>query len=510
VRLSLAVMILQSSYLFDDSSGFTTVSTSRPPPLSQPVSIRRRSPRCRRILYSSDLEASTTGENSHEVAAEQQEVYFSPNPVTNEEYGIDDVNEVDTENSLNEYSFFDEAIIYVKAGSGGQGASVFKKGNKGQNSIPDGGNGGRGGDVVMVSDDSLNTLAGLTNAWRPNAFGGGGAARQNARFRFMSFTAENGADGGRGYRNGKYGKEVVIRVPPGTFVQEEVDIKEWDEEAGKEIVVRTECYDIGSVDLEFNQQLVVAVGGEGGEGSGAVGNKGRGVKRARTGPVGGERKRLKLTLKVVADVALVAVPNAGKSTTLASVTRAKPKISNYPFTTLIPNLGVWVPQEALYGEETTRTRGSGSKGLILCDIPGLVSGAADGRGLGHAFLRHVERCHVILHIIDATSADPIGDFKMINKELMRYGTGKLAQMPQVVVVNKVDVWEDENKEDWEKGLQTKMSRDELQKSLTEAMAHTRLMWMSAKEKDGVDDLMKRLSAFVTKVKETERERLVEI
>mmetsp|Transcript_7253 Transcript_7253/g.10681 ORF Transcript_7253/g.10681 Transcript_7253/m.10681 type:complete len:135 (+) Transcript_7253:1260-1664(+) len=131
-------------------------------------------------------------------------------------------------------------------------------------------------------------------------------------------------------------------------------------------------------------------------------------------------------------------------------------------------------------------------------------------GLVMLFLRHVERCHVILHIIDATSADPIGDFKMINKELMRYGTGKLAQMPQVVVVNKVDVWEDENKEDWEKGLQTKMSRDELQKSLTEAMAHTRLMWMSAKEKDGVDDLMKRLSAFVTKVKETERERLVEI
>jgi len=117
-------------------------------------------------------------------------------------------------------------------------------------------------------------------------------------------------------------------------------------------------------------------------------------------------------------------------------------------------------------------------------------------------LRHVERCHVILHIIDATSVDPIGDFKMINRELVKYGTGKLAQMPQVVVVNKIDAWDDQSasKEEWEKGLQTKMSREELDIGLKEAMAHTRLMWMSAKEKDGLDDLMTRLSMFVTKVK----------
>ena len=219
--LSLVAILLQSN-CFDDANGFT-ISIRGPTTCSV---VNRK-----RILRASDPEAATD-ENSH---TEQQEVYFSPNPVTNEDYDIEGVNEVDTENSLSEYSFFDEAIIYVKAGSGGQGGSVFKKGKKGQNSVPDGGNGGQGGDVIMVVDDSLNTLAGLTNAWRPNAFGGGGAARQNTRFRHMSFSAENGADGGRGYRNGKYGKEVIIRVPPGTFVQEEVVIKEWDEEAGKEV-----------------------------------------------------------------------------------------------------------------------------------------------------------------------------------------------------------------------------------------------------------------------------------
>ena len=245
-------------------------------------------------------------------------------------------------------------------------------------------------------------MAGLTNAWRPNSFGGGGAARQNSNYRYQSFVAENGHDGGRGYANGKYGREVIIRVPPGTVIQEEVDIKEFDEETGEAKIIDTILEDIGSVNLDKTPQLVVCSGGEGGEGTAAVG-KSRGVRRPRTGPVGGQRKRLKLTLKVVADVALVAVPNAGKSTFLASVTRAKPKISNvsiiiesymvsqiffnrfqyhqflqYPFTTLIPNLGVWVPEESLFGaDQQSKTKGAGSKGLILCDIPGLVSGAAE-------------------------------------------------------------------------------------------------------------------------------------
>ena len=145
--------------------------------------------------------------------------------------------------------------------------------------------------------------------------------------------------------------------------------------------------------------------------------------------------------------------------------------------------------------------GAGSTGLVLCDVPGLVAGAAKGVGLGHAFLRHVERCHVILHLVDATSSDPVADFQMLNREIFKYGTGQLAQMPQVVVVNKIDSFEGKG-EDWEKGLRTKYTREELEEKLKDVMPHSRLMWMSAKEKEGVDDLMARMAAFVDKVKET--------
>jgi GTP-binding protein len=168
---------------------------------------------------------------------------------------------------------------------------------------------------LLVIDDSLNTLAGLTNAWRPNSFGGSGAASQ-VREQRKTFRAENGADGSRQFKNGRYGKDAIIRVPPGTVVQEVVE-----HEDGTENVI-----DVGSLVAE-TPSLVVAFGGEGGEGSG-INTKGRGVRRPRTPPQGGDRKTLRLTLKIVADVALVGVPNAGKSTFLSVVTRAKPKIAN--------------------------------------------------------------------------------------------------------------------------------------------------------------------------------------
>ena len=172
---------------------------------------------------------------------------------------------------------------------------------------------------------------------------------------------------------------------------------------------------------------------------------------------------------------------------------------------MIPNLGVWIPPEELYGDKSLtgrkQTEGAGSTGLVLCDVPGLVAGAAKGVGLGHAFLRHVERCHVILHLVDATSNDPVTDFEMLNREICKYGTGQLAKMPQVVVVNKIDSFEGRGGEDWEDGLVTKYSREELQEKLNAVMPHSRLMWMSAKEKEGVDDLMARMAAFVGKVKE---------
>lgn len=412
-----------------------------------------------------------------------------------------------------EYSFYDEATILVRAGSGGQGASTYKKGAGNQNGPPDGGNGGKGGNVYLVVDESLNTLACLNPAaWRPNSFGGSGAARRKSESSpsslsgnptFKSFRAENGSDGERQLKDGRFGQDVMIRVPPGTLVQEVLVTT--DENGNDKEVLR----DLGSVMLDpvdnlqdeslstrhisyTKGSLVVAKGGEGGEGSG-INFKVRGVHRPRAPPQGGERKLLRLTLRLVADVALVGVPNAGKSTFLSSVTRAKPRIADYPFTTVIPNLGVWVPKELFASSEgQDLLSGTGGEGLVLCDVPGLIEGASRGIGLGHAFLRHVERCHVILHLVDATAQDPLRDFTMLNKELVKYGNGQLAHLPQIVVVNKLDVLEGNPKA-------CKYPRAELESRLKESMSHSRLMWISAKERDGIDDLMRRLATFVKKV-----------
>jgi GTP-binding protein len=416
-----------------------------------------------------------------------------------------------------DYSFFDEASIYVRAGSGGQGSSTYKKAKKGANGIPDGGAGGQGGAIVLVVDESLNTLAGLSKrALRPNAFGGGGGAasskrlgHSNVRERLLSFTAENGRDGGRMFDNGRCGEECIVRVPPGTVVSIETERNttadawdhEWDDEGGamegavedaegeeaeEELAgpVVYDLHEVGALTLD-EPNLVVARGGAGGDGTAS-----RRDNKKRSGPVGGERFRLRLTLKIVADVALVGVPNAGKSTFLASVTRAKPKIADYPFTTVVPNLGVWIPP---YRNDEGA---AGSAGLVLCDVPGLVKGAADGVGLGHAFLRHVERCRAILHIVDATSQDPVSDYKMVNEEILKYG-GKegLANMPQVVVINKVDAAFGAIDD---KGEEERLKK-ELEDKIKAAMPHTRLMWMSAKEREGVDDLMARMAAYLRQI-----------
>jgi len=523
-------------------------------------------------------------------------------------------------NSNKEYSFYDEATILVRAGSGGNGASTYKLGKKRQDGIPDGGDGGNGGDVTLVLDDDLNTLAGLNaGSWRPNteARGRGG----EVEIRPFLFRAESGVEGGRRFKNGRFGESSVVRVPRGTVVQEEIELEVdenyvdgdfipgWngyeyegsyddnnnnlendnDEESTRKTKIITKLIDLGTIGVQeevneqgekagyylwddnirngvedgdenyynydgedyYNtaassrrnsmkgvQELIVAYGGLGGEGSHCTGSrKGRGVQRTRRPPEPGGRKRLKLTLKVVADVALVGAPNVGKSTMLAAVTRAKPKIANYPFTTVIPNLGVWIPPDTFYRSGGGKKRegkdintisddgniknnkssknknsrfGAGSYGLVLCDVPGLIEGAADGVGLGHAFLRHVERCRVILHLIDATSDDPVGDLRMVNREIAKYGNGDLANTPQVVAVNKVDVAfgpEDEddgvvgNPTDDQHHLPVKRTREELERELKKEMPHSRLMWMSAKEGDGVDDLMGRMSVFVSKVRD---------
>ena len=282
---------------------------------------------------------SVQRDEHHDEGGNAAQTFYSPNVEIDDSRYRYDLEDDDLQTSMddndsyssssptvNEYSFFDEATIYVRAGSGGQGASTYKKGVGGQDGPPDGGNGGRGGDVLLVVDDSLNTLAGLTQGWRPNSFGGSGASYKNQDStiaRPKSFRAETGCDGERRVRNGRWGQDVVIRVPPGTVVQEVVESKDDDGE-----VISLTFEDIGTVTMD-EPQLLVALGGEGGEGSGVAGKfAGRGVRRPRIPPVRGERKKLKLTLKIVADVALVGVPNAGKSTFLASVTRAKPKIAN--------------------------------------------------------------------------------------------------------------------------------------------------------------------------------------
>lgn len=430
-----------------------------------------------------------------------------------------------TAQAADDFSFFDEASIYVRAGSGGQGSSTYKKAKKGANGIPDGGSGGIGGNVVLVLDPSLNTLAGLSRrALRPNAFGGGGAAASSKRLghggkqggtgddgdtsdagksssnfvtreRLLSFRAEDGKPGGRMYDNGRGGEDCEVRVSPGTVVSVEVP-KETDEisetAAGPP---EYELVEIGTVSYE-NPALVVAKGGTGGEGTATLKGKKKGA--TRRGPEGGERHRLRLTLKIVADIALVGVPNAGKSTFLAAVTRATPRIADYPFTTVVPNLGTWIPGEYKSGNKGNKEkedRAAGSSGLVLCDVPGLIAGASKGVGLGHAFLRHIERCRVILHLVDATADDPVGDLNMVNDEIQRYGTGSLADKPQVVIVNKMDAWGDLDDEAREE------KKNELANNLKAAMGHTRLMWVSAKERDGVDELMTRMASYVGTMKE---------
>jgi len=446
--------------------------------------------------------------------------------------------------AADDFSFFDEASIYVRAGSGGQGSSTYKKAKKGANGIPDGGSGGLGGNVVLVLDPSLNTLAGLSRrALRPNAFGGGGAAASSKRLghggrqggtggeegtgggngsdagrsnttreRLLSFRAENGKPGGRMYDNGRGGEDCEVRVPPGTVVSVETQKEQTgdeddddDDDAFEPAAAATDdgggdgapdtpnTVEIGTVSYE-NPMLIVAKGGAGGEGTATLKGKKKGA--TRRGPGGGERHRLRLTLKIVADVALVGKPNAGKSTFLAAVTRAKPRIADYPFTTVVPNLGTWIPGEHKNNGNEKEDRAAGSTGLVLCDVPGLIAGASEGVGLGHAFLRHIERCRVILHLIDATADDPVGDLNMVNDEIQRYGTGSLAKKPQVVIVNKMDAaWIDLDEEVREE------KKLELANNLKAAMGHTRLMWVSAKERDGVDELMTRMASYVGNIKQ---------
>ncbi len=280
---------------------------------------------------------------------------------------------------------FDEATISVKAGNGGNGAATFRREKFVPLGGPDGGDGGRGGSVFLVADPNLNTLLEFRHRRR--------------------FKAQPGGNGGRSRRHGAAGEDLYIRVPVGT-------------------IVMTPEGDVLADLREPGETVMVARGGRGGLGNTHFATPSNQAPRIAQKGEPGEERDLKLELRLIADVGLLGYPNVGKSTFLASVTRARPKIADYPFTTLTPNLGV-----ASVGEEQS---------MVLADIPGLIEGAHQGAGLGHDFLRHVTRTLVLIHIVDGTSPDPVADFHAVNAELNQYDPDLLGK-PQVVAVNKMDL-----------------------------------------------------------------------
>lgn len=282
--------------------------------------------------------------------------------------------------------FIDHAEIQVQAGNGGDGMVAFRREKYVPAGGPSGGNGGKGGDVILKADDNLQTLLDF----------------QYKRI----FKGENGKRGGPSKRTGASGADRIIEVPCGTMI--------YDAETGELI---------GDL-VDSGQTLVVALGGKGGLGNACfLTNQNRAPEEAQPGQAG-EQFALRLELKLLAEVGIIGLPNAGKSTLISALSAARPKVADYPFTTLIPNLGV-----------VRRPTGDGT---VFADIPGLVEGAHAGIGLGHDFLRHVERTRVLLHLVDATAADPIADYKTIQAELAAYGRG-LAKRPQILALNKMDV-----------------------------------------------------------------------
>ena len=292
--------------------------------------------------------------------------------------------------------FADIATIYIRSGNGGDGHVGFHREKFIAAGGPNGGDGGRGGDIVFEVDDGLNTL-------------------NDYRYK-RKYKAQNGEPGGNNNCAGKDGEDLILKVPEGTVIKEA--------ESGKVIA-----------DLSHeNRRVVILKGGRGGKGNQHYATPTMQIpKYAQPGQEGRELNVI-LELKVIADVGLVGFPNVGKSTFLSRVSNARPKIANYHFTTLNPNLGV--------------VKLDDTDGFVIADIPGLIEGASEGVGLGHEFLKHVERCRVLIHILDGASTegrDPLDDYKKINEELARYSE-VLAAKPQIIAVNKMDLFTPEEQE----------------------------------------------------------------
>ncbi len=288
--------------------------------------------------------------------------------------------------------FIDTAKIRIRAGNGGNGAVAFHREKYVASGGPDGGDGGKGGDIVFVADDHLSTLS---------------------DFRYKrKYTAENGANGGGNRKTGKKGQDLVIRVPRGTIVREA--------ESGAVMA-----------DLSSDEPFIAAKGGKGGWGNQHFATATRQAPRFARYGYPGEEWEVVLELKLLADVGLLGYPNVGKSSLISVVSEAKPVIADYHFTTLTPVLGV-----VRMGPESS---------FVMADIPGLIEGAGEGVGLGHRFLRHVERCRMLVHVVDVAGSegrDPIEDFEVINRELAVFDPA-LSKLPQIVAGNKIDLATDE-------------------------------------------------------------------
>lgn len=283
--------------------------------------------------------------------------------------------------------FIDNIVIHAKAGNGGDGAVSFHREKYVNAGGPDGGDGGRGGSVIFRVDPGSNTLL---------------------AFRYKrKFVAESGENGKGGKKHGKNGADIIIPVPPGTLIK--------DPTTGKIIH-----------DMALSDDFVLCKGGRGGWGNRHFATPTRQIPRFAKSGTKGEEREVLLELKMLAEVGLIGFPNVGKSSILSMISSAKPKIANYHFTTLSPNLGV-----VKIGE---------GKGFLAADIPGLIEGASEGLGLGHAFLRHVDRCRLLLHVVDIAGTDgrdPSDDLDKIDEELQNYSP-ELAERPQIIVANKID------------------------------------------------------------------------
>jgi GTP-binding protein len=295
--------------------------------------------------------------------------------------------------------FIDQATIFVKAGSGGNGVVSFRREKFIPKGGPDGGNGGRGGSVILRADRQLTTLM---------------------DFRYKrNYVADSGGNGQGANRTGKSADDIIIRVPLGTVIR--------DAETG-------DCY----ADLvKEAEEIIIVRGGKGGKGNAEFATSTHQAPRTATHGAPGEEKTIQLELKLIADVGLVGFPNAGKSTLIARISAAKPKIADYPFTTLIPNLGI-----VRYGEY---------KSFVVADMPGLIEGAHQGRGLGIEFLKHIERTRVLLFLIDCSGREPREQYETLVKELGSFNK-ELLTKPRLIALSKVDLADADARKRLLKGL----------------------------------------------------------